>query len=343
MEPGLTLHPASKSDTMACPKDYRSKVGTLMYAMINTRPDLAYSVGQLSMFNQEPTMDHAAAAKRVYQYVQATHDQGIQYRQPSNGEPLELKVYVDASYASTHDRRSISAYLIFMCGGPISWKSKRQSVVAISSTEAEYIALAQAVQEVIWLRQLLKDLGHEIKTPTIIYEDNQACINLANNPVAHGRTKHIDVKYHFLREKLMEGTFTLQYCQTKEMIADALTKSLPKLQHGKFKNEMVQSVFKGKELEVSPNPTTVMSSLDGPANNLVSNLVSKMDSGSVNWLDEPQSYLKEVVCYYLTTEAEKPLSQFHGGDTREVHSSHDKPVKKLKTNERLDQKHCSQH
>ncbi len=124
-----------------------------------------------------------------------------------------------------------------MSGGAISWLSQKQATVALSTAEAEYIALGSATQEAIWLRRLLSDLKVEVDTPTDILEDNQGAIAIAKNPVGHKRTKHIDIRYHFIREAVLTGTAHLTYCPTNEMVADILTKPLPRVQFEKLRNE----------------------------------------------------------------------------------------------------------
>ena len=130
-----------------------------------------------------------------------------------------------------------------MCGGIISWASKKQPIIALSSTEAEYIAANLAVQEAIWLRSLLNDFGFVQEQPTNINEDNQGVIALCKNPKFHSRTKHIDIKYHFIREKIKDSEITLKYCSTQEIIADALTKPLGKIKFHRFKVLMGVSNF----------------------------------------------------------------------------------------------------
>ena len=139
--------------------------------------------------------------------------------------------YSDADWAGdADDRHSTSANLFLLAGGPISWQSKKQGVVALSTCEAEYVALSAAVQEAIWLKKLLADLGVVPKQPVVIMEDNQGALAVAENPIAHTRTKHIDIRYHFIREAVQDQKFKICYCPKKKMLADLLTKPLPKEQ-----------------------------------------------------------------------------------------------------------------
>ena len=146
-----------------------------------------------------------------------------------NPQPVQcLNGYSDADWANdATTRKSRTAYVFRYGDAVVSWASKRQPTVALSTTEAEYMALTQATKEAIWLRNLMHDLQQPDQGPTTIFEDNQACIAIANNPVHHSRTKHIDVQHHFVRERISLGDVKLEYCSTDLMLADTLTKALP--------------------------------------------------------------------------------------------------------------------
>ena len=191
-----------------------------------------HAVGEVAKYCEKYGKQHWTAAKRVLKYLKTTADYSIVF----NGKhKQELQGFADASWASDLDsRRSTTGYVFFLHNSVVSWKSKRQPTVATSSTEAEYMALYSATQEAVWLRLLLSELGCTLETATKIYEDNQGCIALAKNPVFHARTKHIDIKYHFLREKVEEGVIELEYMPTDKMVADGLTKSLGRIKHASF-------------------------------------------------------------------------------------------------------------
>ena len=139
----------------------------------------------------------------------------------------DVLAYSDADWAGdVDDRKSTSGYMFQIAGGPVSWKSRKQDTVALSTAEAEYVALSSAVQECIWLQRLLCELGKPLGGPTAILEDNQSSIAMARNPQFHGRAKHIDIKHHFVRERVSDGSIELKYCPTNEMVADILTKGL---------------------------------------------------------------------------------------------------------------------
>ena len=205
-------------------KEYQSIIGSLIYASIGTRPDISVSVGVLSQFMSRPSPEHLIGAKRILRYIKGTIQLGLKFEAVDD---FRLVGYSDADWGGDIiDRRSLSGYIFRLGGASLSWRSKKQPVVALSSTEAEYIALCAAVQEAVWLRSLLKDLSFEQKDATTLFEDNQGAIVLSKNPNSHPRTKHIDIKYHYTREKVESGEITLRYCRTDEMLADIFTKGL---------------------------------------------------------------------------------------------------------------------
>ena len=187
-------------------------VGSLLYAAIATRPDIAQAVGAVSKCNSCPTESHLTAVKRIFRYLKGTIDIGLRYQKCDNGT---LIGFSDADWAG--DRHSTTGNLFVISGGAISWLSRKQSVVALSTTETEYVALCGATQEAVWLRRLLSNIQSTPTTATIINEDNQGTIAVARNPVSHARTKHIDIKFHYVREALHDGSIDLVYCPTKDM------------------------------------------------------------------------------------------------------------------------------
>lgn len=221
------------------PKKYQEVVGSLIYAMVCTRPDICWTVTKLSQYMSKPLEEHWVAVKHVLRYLKGTLDYQLCYRKCNDG--LSLVGYSDADWASsTDDRRSISGYCFSLSSaGPlISWKSRKQPTVALSSCEAEYMALAAAVQESLYLKQLMCDFGmHECKDkPVLIFEDNQGTIALAKDPINHQRTKHIDIRYHFIRTELNSRKILIKYCPTTDMVADVMTKAATKFKLQKFAN-----------------------------------------------------------------------------------------------------------
>ena len=175
---------------------YGSLVGSLLYLSVCTRPDIAHAVGALSRYIAQPCTVHWEAAKGVLRYLAGTANFGITYK----GSDLTIQAYSDADYAGDLDtRRSTTGFVFIMNGGAISWSSKRQPTVAVSTTEAEYMAAAQAVKEALWMRKLMLDLNLSGGTISI-KADNQSAIKLLKNPLTSMRSKHIDVIYHFARE-----------------------------------------------------------------------------------------------------------------------------------------------
>lgn len=204
---------------------YRELIGSLMYLAVATRPDIAHAVGIVSRYLEKPTTTHERAAKRILKYIKGTINFGIFF--PSNDETL-LSGYSDADYAGDSDMRRSTSGFVFMFGGSvISWNSERQKSVSLSTTESEYIAASNTVRELVWLRKFFDEILPNGLGKIDFYMDNQSAIRLVKNPEFHKRSKHIDVRYHFIREKYEEGLFLLNYIPTQEMIADAFTKSLP--------------------------------------------------------------------------------------------------------------------
>ena len=218
------LQPATNQADPVKQTEYQSAVGSLMYLAVSTRPDIAFTVNILARFNSNPQKEHWTALKRVLRYLKGTLNHGILYKQDGSDKCIG---YSDADWAGdTSDRKSTSGYIFMLSGGAISWSSRKQKCVALSTAEAEYVALSGAVQECIWLRQLEAELGSTSEGPTLILEDNQSAIAMAKNPQFHGRAKHIDIRHHFVREQVALGNIRLDYCSTTEMTADMLTKGL---------------------------------------------------------------------------------------------------------------------
>jgi hypothetical protein len=201
---------------------YRELVGSLLY-LFATRPDICVAVIKLSMHLEKPSVRHWMQAKRVLRYLAGSINKGVEY--PKNIPNLHIWAHTDSDWAGCKTtRRSTSGYAIFIDKGPICWRSKMQSIVALSSCEAEYIALVECIKEILWLLQHLKALGISVDSPVVIGIDNQAAIALAKNPVLHEKTKHIDTRHHFIRQVVQKGYIKLQYIKTGDNIADVLTK-----------------------------------------------------------------------------------------------------------------------
>lgn len=212
--------------------EYLKAIGSLMYAMLGTRPDLAFAIGLLARFSSDPSSTHWSSLVHVLRYLQHTKDLGITY-----GPGLdELEGYTDADFATSDPerRRVTSGYVFKLWGGAISYQSKRQPSVTLATGDAEYIALSQAAREMMWLRSLLYELGFNPKGATTIFCDNQAAIAIAKNPVAHTRSKQIDIRFHYVRELVERNVLHAQYTPTSTMLADGLTKALAPVNIARF-------------------------------------------------------------------------------------------------------------
>ena len=222
MDPNIKLFPG-QGEPLKDPGKYRRLVGRLNYLTV-TRPDISFSVSVISQFLDSPCDTHWNAAIRILKYIKGAPGQGLLYTDKGN---MQVIGYTDADWAgSPIDRRSTTGYCILVGGNLISWKSKKQDVVARSSAEAEYRAMAMATCELIWLKQLLNELNLGTSDPMKLICDNQAALHIASNPVFHERTKHIEVDCHFVREKLISKVIETGFVNSSDQLADFLTKSL---------------------------------------------------------------------------------------------------------------------
>jgi hypothetical protein len=205
---------------------YRQALGSLMWLQVATRPDLSYAVNLLSRFANNPGRKHWEALKHTLAYLKGTSDYGITYR---HGGDLRPYGYVDADYAGDGDSsRSTEGHVFFVAGGPVSWTSKRQDTVALSTVEAEYTAFTRASQQAMWINKSLVEVGLRQEWPTNIFADNQGAIANTQNYKNHRRTKHVRIKYHFVKERVEAGEISFPYIPSADNLADILTKPLPR-------------------------------------------------------------------------------------------------------------------
>lgn len=224
LEQNLKLLPED-GDVLNDPAKYRRLVGRLIYLTI-TRPDITYSVHLLSRFMQSPRKRHYEAALRILKYLKGTPGQGMMF--PSQNA-LKLKSYCDSDWAGCPTtRRSTTGYCVFLGNCLISWKSKRQKTVSLSSAEAEYRSMTAACCELTWLQSLFRDLHIQDKGPATLFCNNQAALHIAANPVFHERTRHIEIDCHFVRDKIMEGKVITGFVPSISQLADLFTKALGK-------------------------------------------------------------------------------------------------------------------
>lgn len=208
-----------------------------MYAATTTRFDLCATIGYFSQFQAAATDEHWAHLKRALRYVKATLDLKLTYIR--DHDATGLIGYADADWGGDIvDRKSVSGYVFMMSGNTISWSAKKQSTVALSSTEAEYVSLGSATCGAIWLRGLLKELGEDMKNHTIIFEVNQGCIMTATSGKESHKLKHIDIVHHFLRDAIKKGNVEVTYISTKNQLADIMTKALPTATHADLRSKL---------------------------------------------------------------------------------------------------------
>jgi len=209
---------------------YKQIIGSLMY-LTSTHPDLVYSVSLISRYMARPTDLHL-----ILRYLKGTFDYGITYKKRSSND---LIAYTDSDYAGDlNDRKSTSSYIFLLSSGAVSWLSKKQPIVTLSTTEAEFVAAAECASQVVWMRRVLNQLGHVQKKSTIVICDNSSTIKLSKNPVMHERSKHIEIRFHFLRELANNGIIELLHCGTEEQTTDVMTKPLKLESFQKFRSQM---------------------------------------------------------------------------------------------------------
>jgi hypothetical protein len=215
---------------------YQELLGSLLYLAVNTRPDIAFAVNACARYSNSPTYVACRTLVRILDYVSNTLDVGIVYR----GTVWDIHGFCDSDWAGDIDtRRSTTGYLTFMAGGPIAWQSRLQTTVATSSMEAEYMAAYALIQEICWLRGVLSELGFNTDEPTKVYMDSKSAIDLANNPVHHKRSKHIAIKYHWIRQMVSRHLVKLVHVTSQMQLADMLTKALAEV----IFNELTERVL----------------------------------------------------------------------------------------------------
>eukprot|EP00253_Pinus_taeda_P016698 PITA_16698 len=238
------LH-ASDSESVD-PTLYRQLIGSLMY-LVNTRQDICFAVNTMSQFMCELRKVHSVAAKHILRYLQGTVDYGLDYKQ---GDGVRLVGYTNSDCAGCASNWKSTLGCCFGLGSAVvSWFSRKQQSVALSSAEEEYMASSLASCEAIWLRKMLFGLFGQSLRPSVIYCDNHSCIKLTENPVFHDRSKHIGIIYHFIRDYFQKGVVKLEYISTDEQVVDILTKALPRGKHVYFRDKMgvVRNTFGKRE------------------------------------------------------------------------------------------------
>jgi hypothetical protein len=229
---------ATKNPEQATPEfrlQYQAIIGSLLYLMIGTRPDIAFAVTRLAQFAANPSKEHMDKALYVCKYLAGTADYELVYDGTSN---KGLLAYCDSDYAGCTDtRRSITGFVVKLANGIVSWQSHAQKTVALSSTEAEYMSLSDCSRQIVWIQSLLGEIGfRHVRTP--IYGDNQGSMFIGSNPVQDRRTKHIDIRYHFIREKIVDGKVEVFFIEGDKNIADMFTKNLANIKFREFRSQL---------------------------------------------------------------------------------------------------------
>ena len=201
-----------------------------MHLAVGTRPDIAFAVSTVAQFSTDPGLIHWEAMKQIYRYLIGTKKLALTFGEGKHG----LEGFTDADGASQEHRHAITGYVYILDGGAISWASKKQELVTLSTTEAEYVAATHAAKEGVWLCRLVGEVFHPLLHPTPLYLDNQSAIALTKDGSFHAHTKHIDIRYHLIHFAVDNHTFHLIYCPTDSMVADTLTKALPSIKAKHF-------------------------------------------------------------------------------------------------------------
>ncbi|XP_059635221.1 secreted RxLR effector protein 161-like [Cornus florida] len=202
---------------------YRSIIGSLLY-LTASRPDIMYSVGLVARFQCNPRLSHLQAGKRILRYIKGTIYYGLHYIVSLT---LPITAFSDADWGgSLPDRKSTSGDYYLLCSNIVSWLSKKQDTVSLSTLQAEYIAVSQAASQLLWMHTTLADLGLHFSGAPILYCDNQSAIAISKNPTLHWKSKHIDIRYHFLRDKVQKGLIDITYLPTQNQLVDIMTKPL---------------------------------------------------------------------------------------------------------------------
>jgi Reverse transcriptase (RNA-dependent DNA polymerase)/gag-polypeptide of LTR copia-type/GAG-pre-integrase domain len=221
-------------------KPFRQLLGCLMWIAGGTRPDIAFAVNAMSRFQQNPGPAHWRGLQHILAYLKGTLSHQLTYR---HGHGLKPIGFVDADFGGDVDtRRSTAGYVFFMAGAPVSWSSRRQPTVALSTTEAEYMGMTKAAQQSLWMHSFLSEVGLTQEFPALLYGDNNPAIALCQNEKGHSRAKHIDIRYHYIRELVKSKKLEITYVQTDKNIADIFTKALPRIIHSRLTSQLLKVV-----------------------------------------------------------------------------------------------------
>jgi hypothetical protein len=239
MDPNIKLTPNPDGNDGNQSNSYACLLGELQFLANAMPPDIAYAVNKLSVYTANPSLQHIGALKRIIRYLAGTKSLGIMYqKQPRQNNLNFFHGYSDTAYANTDDFKSMSRYVFLAAGGAITWRSKKQTTIALSSTKAKYVELSEAGCEACWLRSLCEELGITQEEPSLIKGDNNSSIAMAKNPQFHKRGKHIVMHWHWVQDMVTDGAIAITDCRDPDQTADIFMKALPRRKHQKHTNEM---------------------------------------------------------------------------------------------------------
>jgi len=218
---------------------YIKQTGSLNYLSVNTRPDITLTTNRLSEANQGPSEQHLQLLKHLFRYLIGLYNLSLRYGRKFPISNLQLRAYGDASFADRIDTRfSTAGHIVFLAGSPILWKSKKQTLVTLSSTEAEFVNLTPTASSLLWVHQILKDAGYPQPMPLVLFTDSQNARLITLNPLISARTRHIDIRYKWIIDRTKKGDFNIQHVSTTNMVADGLTKPLNRIKHIEFVKQL---------------------------------------------------------------------------------------------------------
>jgi hypothetical protein len=221
-------------------KPYRELVGSLLYAALITRPDICTAINFYGKFQNNATEIHWKGLKRIHRYLKGTITVGLKYQR---NDDCELTSFVDADWASHVDRKSVSGFLIKVYGNKVDWYTKKQSTISLSSTEAEFNVLSEGLRELCWVNKALEEMDVKVKTPFIIYEDNQSCRDMIAGEWGQKRLRHMNIRYKFIKYWVELGFIVVNNINLENQEVDIFTKPLPLISFSKLKNGMTDSLL----------------------------------------------------------------------------------------------------
>jgi hypothetical protein len=220
---------------------YRKIVGSLIYAATSTRPDISHAVHMLSRHMKEPKECDLVSAKRVLRYLKGAANMSLVYNNDGGGT-TKVEAYTDSDLGGDKkDSKSTTGYCVYMNGNLVSWCAKKQDTVAVSTTEAEWMAACECMKEVIWLCELLSEIGIQVEKPATMFEDNQSTIKVCENDIMHDRSKHVRIKYHRIRQEIKDKTLRLEWVPSGDNVADIFTKSTGSIIFNKLRERLLKS------------------------------------------------------------------------------------------------------